>query len=68
MSCGIGRRCGLDPVLLWPWHRTATAALIQSLAWEPPYAAGAALKRQEKKIRNKYFLSKGLIKQITGHL
>ena len=23
MSCGIGRRCGLDPALLWLLHRLA---------------------------------------------
>ena len=34
---------------LWLWRRLATAALIQPLAWEPPYAMGAALKRQKKK-------------------
>ena len=27
----------------------AAAALIPALAWEPPYAAGATLKRQKKK-------------------
>ena len=55
MSCGVGRRCGLDPALLWLWHRPAATALIQPLAWEPPYAAGAALemaKRQKKKSLN----------------
>ena len=31
--------------LLWLWHRLAATALIQPLAWEPPYAAGTALKR-----------------------
>ena len=31
------------------WHRPAAAAQIQPLAWEPPYAKGAALKRQKKK-------------------
>ena len=49
MSCGVGRRCGLDPALLWLWHRPAATALIQPLAWEPPYAADAALKGQKKK-------------------
>ena len=44
MSCGVGLRHGLDPVLLWPWHRSAVAVLIQPLAWELPYAAGVALK------------------------
>ena len=51
VSCGVGRRCGLDPVLLWLWHRLAAVALIGTLAWEPPYATGTALKRQ--KIKNK---------------
>ena len=30
--------------LLWLWYRLAVAALIGPLAWEPPYAAGTALK------------------------
>ena len=30
------------------WCRLAAAALIQPLAWEPPYAAGEALKRQKQ--------------------
>ena len=43
-SCGVGHRCGLDPVLLWLWCRQATAAPIRPLAWERPYATGVALK------------------------
>ena len=31
------------------WCRPAAVALIRPLAWEPPNAAGAALKRQDKK-------------------
>ena len=42
----MGRRRGLEPVLLW--RRPSATALIRPLAWEPPYAAGAALKRQNK--------------------
>ena len=38
-----------DPVLLWLWCGPAAAALIWPLAWEPPYAAGEALKRKNKK-------------------
>ena len=44
-----------DLALLWLWCRPAAAAPIQPLAWEPPYAAGAAqeiattTKRQKKK-------------------
>ena len=49
MSCGVGHRCRLDPVLLWLWCRPAAVVPIQPLAWEPPYAVGAALKRQKKK-------------------
>ena len=49
MSCGIGHRCSLDPE--WLWHRLAVVALIQPLAWECPYAAGAALKGKKKKTK-----------------
>ena len=49
MSCGVGRRCGSDLALLWLWRRLAATAPIRPLAWEPPYAAGEALKRQMKK-------------------
>jgi len=49
LSCGVGRRCGSDPVLLWLWQRLAATAPIQPLAWEPPNAAGAALRKQPKK-------------------
>ena len=38
-----------DPALLWLWRRPAAVAPIHPLAWEPPYAMDAALKRQEKK-------------------
>ena len=49
MSCGVGCRPGLDPVLLWLWRRPVATAPISPLAWEPPYAAGVALKRKKKK-------------------
>ena len=51
MCCGVGSRRGSDPALLRLWYRPATTDPIQSLAWEPPYAAGAALKRPNKKER-----------------
>ena len=28
VSCGVGLRHGLDPVLLWPWLRLATTTPI----------------------------------------
>ena len=49
MSCGVGHRHGLDPALLCLWCRLVGTAPIRPLAWEPPYAVGAALKRKKKK-------------------
>ena len=49
VSYGVGYRRGLDPALLWLWHRPAATALIWYLVWEPSYAMGAALKSKEKK-------------------
>ena len=53
LSPGVGRRHGSDPELLWLWHRPAARAPIGPLAWELPYAAGAALKKIKIKIKNK---------------
>ena len=53
MSCGVGRRGSLDLVLLWLWYRPAAVAPIRPLVWEPPFAAGAALKQKEKKKKKK---------------
>ena len=50
-ECGVGRRQGLDPTLLWLWCRLAAVAPIGSLAWEPPCATGVALKSQKNKIK-----------------
>ena len=49
MGFGVGRRCSLDPALLWLWHRLAAVAPIQPLAWEPPYATGTALKTKKSR-------------------
>ena len=44
-------------MLLWLWRRLVATALIRPLAWEPPYAAGAAQetakrpKKKKKKIK-----------------
>ena len=48
MSCGSGHRRGLDPTLLWLWHRQVATALIRPLAWESPYAVGAALEKAKR--------------------
>ena len=55
MNCGVGHRHGSDPMLLWLWLwcGLAAVALITPLVWEPPYAAGAALKSKKKKKKKK---------------
>ena len=54
MSCGVGCRCSSVPALLWLWRRPAAVALIGPLAWEPPYAAGAAqeMAKRQKESKN----------------
>ena len=42
-----------DLVLLWLWPRLAATAPIRPLAWELPYAMGAALKKDRKEIFSK---------------
>ena len=51
MSCGVGCRRYLDLALLWLWCRPAATALIRPLAWEPPFAMGAALKDKSKQTK-----------------
>ena len=46
-AVGVDHRCSSDP-MLWLWCRPAGTALIRPLAWEPPYAMGASLKRQKQ--------------------
>jgi len=54
MSYGVGPRCSLNPTLLWLWLWPVAIGLIGPLAWEPPYASGAALKsKQTNKQTNK---------------
>ena len=50
MSCDVGHRCGLDPELLWLWHRPAAVALIGPLGWESPYVMGAAPTKEKDPI------------------
>ena len=53
MSCGVGCKSGLDPALLWLWHRPVATAPIRPLAWEPLYAAGVALEKTKRKRKKK---------------
>ena len=63
MSCSVGHRLGSDLTLIWLWRRLAATAPIGPLPWEPPYAAGAALKKNPKKNkkRKKIYGRKGVI-------
>ena len=49
MSCGLGHRQGSDLALWWLWCRPAAVVGLDSLAWEPLYVAGAALKKKKRK-------------------
>ena len=52
MSYGVGLRCGLDPTLLWLWCRPAVIAVTRPLAWESPYAVGAAIEKTKRQKKN----------------
>ena len=58
ISCGVGRRCGLDLAFLWLWCRPAATAPIRPPAWESKYAMGEALKRQNNKKKKKSLRNK----------
>ena len=53
MSCGVSCRHGSDSVLLWLWRRPVAIAQIRSLAWDTPYAVGAAVEKTKKKKKEK---------------
>ena len=65
MSYGVGCRLGSD--LAWLWHRPVATALIQPLAWEPPYATGVGPSPQKKNVYThssfKYLLSISYVHQ-----
>ena len=43
----------MDPELLWLWRKLVATATIGHLAWEPPYAAGAAQEMAKRQKQNK---------------
>ena len=55
-----------DPVLLWLWYRPAATALIQPLAWEPPYASDVALKKT--KLLNNQWITEDVKEEIKKYL
>ena len=68
MSCGIGRRCDSDPMLLRLLCRPAATAPIQPLAWELRYTSCAALpqKKEEEEEEGIYFQGEKLGGRMTG--
>ena len=59
MSCGVHQRCSSDLTLLWLWCRPAAVALTGPLAWERPFATGAALKSKKKEEKKKHTVGGG---------
>ena len=45
--------------MLWLWRRLVATALIRPLAWEPPYAVGAALRIKERERERERVRKKG---------
>ena len=64
VSYGVGCRRGSDPALLWLWRRPVPTAPIRPLAWEPPYAEGAALEKDKKSKKKKKVLSKSKLSSV----
>ena len=57
-----------DPALLWLWHRPGATALIRLLAWEPPYAVGAAPEKGQKQTNKQTKKTTGDTPGDTGGL
>ena len=51
LSKARDRTCSLD-LVLWLWHRLVAVAPIWLLAWEPPYAMDATLKKKKFYLRD----------------
>ena len=66
MSCGVGRRHSSDPTLLWLWCRAVATALIRPVAWEPPYALGAAQEKGKKTNKQKTWILISMNTSPTG--
>ena len=55
-----------DPVLLWLWRRLVATAPMRPLAWEPPYAMGAALEKGKKRKATSSVSSNSVSKFLSG--
>ena len=59
MSSGVGCTRGSYPMLLWLLCRQVAVAPIQPLAWELPYASGAASSKKRKKEKERKEINSG---------
>ena len=62
----MGHRCSSN--LAWLWGRPAAVAPVRPLAWELPYAAGAALKSKKTKTKKTFISSKGILPVLAEAL
>ena len=62
MSCGVSHRRSSDPSLPWLWRRLEATAPIRPLAWEPPFAGGAAQEMAERQKKKKKERTKNTLK------
>ena len=60
LRCRLQAQLGLDPALLCLWRRPVATAPIRPLAWEPPYAEGAALEKTKNKQTKKKLKTLGV--------
>ena len=58
----VGRSYGLDLNLPWLRYRLEAVALIRPVAWEPPHAAGMALKGPKEKEKKTHLSLKDRLK------
>ena len=58
----------LGSLFLWLWCWPAVVVPIHPLAWEHPYAAGAALERKKKKVLQTHCVSGTVLGFFTDHL
>ena len=66
MSCGIGCRCGLDPALLWLWHRPASSYSSNSTtSLGTSMCCGCSPKKRKKKNARSWSVGKSTEKKPT---
>ena len=64
VSCGVGRRHGSDPALLWLWCRLVATAPIRPVAWGTSKCHGCGPKKTKKK--KDWFWSHSLLASSTA--